>query len=158
MFKLTPVTSKIGQGHPSSNLTKTLLRYIHGISLGPMRLIFVELSCLQAKCWRTDRRTDRRTNRRTDQSNSRLGYTQPAQKYITNDTSYVKSENGRETFRFVASKSTRRLVDSELRIYCFLSILPNIMAWAPNIKSTEPCFFTKVQAGENLNKRFYSTW
>ena len=47
MFKLTPVTSKIGQGHPSSNLTKTLLRYIHGISLGPMRLIFVELSCLQ---------------------------------------------------------------------------------------------------------------
>ena len=49
MFKLTPVTSKIGQGHPSSNLTKTLLRYIHGISLGPMRLIFVELSCLQAK-------------------------------------------------------------------------------------------------------------
>ena len=49
MFKLTPVTSKIGQGHPSSNLTKTLLRYIHGISLGPMRLIFVKLSCLQAK-------------------------------------------------------------------------------------------------------------
>ena len=47
MFKLTPVTSKIGQGHPSSNLTKTLLRYIHGIILGPMRLIFVELSCLQ---------------------------------------------------------------------------------------------------------------
>ena len=50
MFKLTPVTSKIGQGHPSSNLTKTLLRYIHGISFGSMRLIFVELSCLQAKC------------------------------------------------------------------------------------------------------------
>ena len=49
MFKLTPVTSKIGHGHPSSNLTKTLLKYIHGISLGPMRLIFVELSCLQAK-------------------------------------------------------------------------------------------------------------
>ena len=49
MFKLTPVTSKIGHGHPSSNLTKTLLRYIHGISLGPMRLIFVKLSCLQAK-------------------------------------------------------------------------------------------------------------
>ena len=48
MFKLTPVTSKIGQGHPSSNLTKTLLRYIHGI-LGPMRLLFDELSCLQAK-------------------------------------------------------------------------------------------------------------
>ena len=47
MFKLTPVTSKIGQGHPSSNLTKTLLKYIHGISLSPMRLIFVELS--QAK-------------------------------------------------------------------------------------------------------------
>ena len=66
MFKLTPVTSKIGQGHSSSNLTKTLLRYIHGISLGPMRLIFVELSCLQAKCWRTDRRTDGRTDRRTD--------------------------------------------------------------------------------------------
>ena len=49
MFKLTPVTSKIGQGHQSSNLTKTLLRYIHGISLGPMRLLFDELSCLQAK-------------------------------------------------------------------------------------------------------------
>ena len=49
MFKLTPVTSKIGQGHPSSNLTKTLLKYIHGISLGPMRLLFVELSCLQAE-------------------------------------------------------------------------------------------------------------
>ena len=49
MFKLTPATSKIGQGHPSSNLTKTLLKYIHGTSLGPMRLIFVELSCLQAK-------------------------------------------------------------------------------------------------------------
>ena len=27
---------KIGHGHPFSNLTKTLLRYIHGISLGPM--------------------------------------------------------------------------------------------------------------------------
>ena len=62
MFKLTPVTSKIGQGHPSSNLTKTLLRYIHGISLSPMWLIFVELSCLQAKCWRTDRQTDRQTD------------------------------------------------------------------------------------------------
>ena len=49
MFKLTPVTTKIGQGHPSSNLTKTRLRYIHGISLGPMRLLFDELSCLQAK-------------------------------------------------------------------------------------------------------------
>ena len=82
MFKLTPMTSKIGQGHPSSNLTKTLLRYIHGISLGPMRLIFVELSCLQAKCWqdrRTDGQTDGRTDRRTRQSNSRFGYTQPAQ-------------------------------------------------------------------------------
>ena len=83
MFKLTPVTSKIG--HPSSNLTKTLLRYIHGISFGSMRLIFVELSCLQAKCWRTDGRTDGqtdgRTDRRTDQSNSRVGYTQPAQKW-----------------------------------------------------------------------------
>ena len=66
MFKLTPVTSKIGQGHPSSNLTKTLLRYIHGISFGSIRLIFVELSCLQAKCWRTDRRTDGQTDRRTD--------------------------------------------------------------------------------------------
>ena len=43
------MTSKIGEGHPPSNLTKTLLRYIHGISLDPMRLIFVELSCLQAK-------------------------------------------------------------------------------------------------------------
>ena len=85
MFKLTPVTSKIGQGHPSSNLTKTLLRYIHGISFGSMRLIFVELSCLQAKCWRTDGQTDRqtdgRTDRRTRQSNSRVGYTQPAQKW-----------------------------------------------------------------------------
>ena len=40
---------KIGQGHTYLNLTKTLLRYIHGISLGPMRLIFVELSCGQAK-------------------------------------------------------------------------------------------------------------
>ena len=81
--KLTPVTSKIGQGHPSSNLTKTLLRYIHGISFGSMRLIFVELSCLQAKCWRTDTQTNRRTDRQTDrwtrQSNSRVGYTQPAQ-------------------------------------------------------------------------------
>ena len=37
------------KGHPSSNLTKSLLRYIHGISLGPMRLIFVELLCLQGK-------------------------------------------------------------------------------------------------------------
>ena len=57
------IQSKIGQGHPSSNtlpqkigqvhlssnLTKTLPRYLHGISLGPMQLIFVELSCLQAK-------------------------------------------------------------------------------------------------------------
>ena len=49
MFKLTPVTPKIGQGHPYSNLTKTLFRYIHGISLGQMRLIFVKLSCLQAE-------------------------------------------------------------------------------------------------------------
>ena len=49
MFKLTPVTSKIGQGHPSSNLTKTLLKYIHGISFRSMRLIFVELLCLQAE-------------------------------------------------------------------------------------------------------------
>ena len=44
-----PWTWKIGQGHPSSNLTKTPLIYIHGISLDPMRLIFVELSCLQIK-------------------------------------------------------------------------------------------------------------
>ena len=29
--------------------TKTLIRYVHGISLGPMRQIFVESSCLQAK-------------------------------------------------------------------------------------------------------------
>ena len=28
---------------------KTLLRYIHGISLGSMRLVFIELSCLQEK-------------------------------------------------------------------------------------------------------------
>ena len=33
-------------GHPSLKLTKTFLRYIHGISLGPMRQIFVEFSCL----------------------------------------------------------------------------------------------------------------
>ena len=67
-----PWPRKIDHGHPSSNLTKTLLRCIHGISLGPMRLIFVELSCFkQAKCWRTDRQTR--------QSNSRVGYTQPAQ-------------------------------------------------------------------------------
>ena len=32
----------------------------------------------------TDRQTDRRTDRRTDQSNSRVGYTQPAQKYEKN--------------------------------------------------------------------------
>ena len=49
MLKLTPWPKKIGQGHPSSNFAKTLLRYIHGISLGPMRLIFVQLSCLQVK-------------------------------------------------------------------------------------------------------------
>ena len=93
MFKLTPVTSKIGQGHPSSNLTKTLLRYIHGISFGSMRLIFDELSCLQAKCWQTDRQTDgqtdRRTDRRTDQSNSRVGYKQPAQKCIKKIPTYL---------------------------------------------------------------------
>ena len=29
MFKLTPVTSKIGQGHPSSNLTKVHQLEIH---------------------------------------------------------------------------------------------------------------------------------
>ena len=39
----------IGQGHPSSNLAKTLLGCIHGIRLGTMRLIFVDLSCSQAK-------------------------------------------------------------------------------------------------------------
>ena len=49
-----PWPRQIGQSHPSSNLTKTLLGYIHGISLGPMRLIFVELSCLHRKCWQTD--------------------------------------------------------------------------------------------------------
>ena len=43
-----PWPRNISQGHPSSNLTKTLLGYIHGISLVPMRLIFVEFSCLQA--------------------------------------------------------------------------------------------------------------
>ena len=45
------MTSKLlwAQGHPTSNLTKTLLGYIHGISLCPMQLIFVELSCLQEK-------------------------------------------------------------------------------------------------------------
>ena len=44
-----PWPRKIGHGHPSSNLPKTLLWYIHGISLALMRLIFVELSCLQVK-------------------------------------------------------------------------------------------------------------
>ena len=62
IFYQPPWPRKIGQGHPSSNLTKTLLRYIHGISLGPMWLKFVELLCLQAKCWRTDRRTDGQTD------------------------------------------------------------------------------------------------
>ena len=52
-----PWPRKIGHGHPSSNLTKTLLGYINAMSLDPMRLIFVELSCLQAKCWRTDGQT-----------------------------------------------------------------------------------------------------
>ena len=40
---------KIGQGSPSSYLTKTLLIYIHGISVGPMLLIFVEIPCLKAQ-------------------------------------------------------------------------------------------------------------
>ena len=35
--------TKIGKVHPSLNLTTILLRYIHFISLGTMRLIFVEL-------------------------------------------------------------------------------------------------------------------
>ena len=114
MFKLTPVTSKIGQGHPSSNLTKTLLRYIHGISFGSMRLIFVELSCLQAKCWRTDRQTDRRTDgqtdrrtdRRTRQSNSRVGYTQPAQKWISTYTCthIIKLYAINNLFRFLTNE------------------------------------------------------
>ena len=42
MFKLTPVTSKIGQGHPSSNLTNT---NVDG---------------------QTDRQTDGQTDRQTD--------------------------------------------------------------------------------------------
>ena len=33
----------------TSNLTKTRMIYIHGISLGPMRQIFIELSCLQTQ-------------------------------------------------------------------------------------------------------------
>ena len=66
MFKSTPMTSIIGQGHPSSNLTKTLLRYIHGISLGPKQNVIGQ--------------TDWRTDGQTGQSNSRVGYTQPAQK------------------------------------------------------------------------------
>ena len=49
MLKSTPWPRKIGQSHPYLYLTKTLLGYIHGISLAPMWLIFVELSCLQAK-------------------------------------------------------------------------------------------------------------
>ena len=44
----SPWPREIGQGHPSSNLTKTLLSYIYDISLGPIRLIFIKLSCLQA--------------------------------------------------------------------------------------------------------------
>ena len=45
---------KIGQGHPSSNLTKTLMRFIHGISLGPMWLIFVVVLTTENckfSCW-----------------------------------------------------------------------------------------------------------
>ena len=40
---------QISQGYPSLNLTKTLLEYIHGISLDLMRLIFVNLLSLQPK-------------------------------------------------------------------------------------------------------------
>ena len=55
ILKLTSWLWKIGQGHPSSNLTKTLLRYIHGIRLGSMRLIFIDenckFSCLNRPPW-----------------------------------------------------------------------------------------------------------
>ena len=44
-----PWPRKLDQGHPSSKLTNPLLTYIHGISVGPIWLIFVELSCLHAK-------------------------------------------------------------------------------------------------------------
>ena len=49
MLKSTPWPRKTSQGHPSLNLTKTLIEYIHGISLDPMQIIFVKLSSLQAK-------------------------------------------------------------------------------------------------------------
>ena len=48
MIKLTyttDVSQEFRQAHQSSNLTKKLLRYIRGISLGSMRLVFIELSC-----------------------------------------------------------------------------------------------------------------
>ena len=63
MFKLTPVTSKIGQGHPSSNLTKTLLRYIHGISFGSMRQYLLSYRVYKRN---VDGQTDRRTDGQTD--------------------------------------------------------------------------------------------
>ena len=45
-----PWPQKIGQGHHSSILTKTLLRYIHGRSLGPMQLIISWWNC-KFSCW-----------------------------------------------------------------------------------------------------------
>ena len=49
MLKLASCPLHIGQGHPSSILTTTLMRYIRDISLGSMRLVFIELLCLQEK-------------------------------------------------------------------------------------------------------------
>ena len=70
-----PMTSKIGQGHPSSNITRTFLRYIHGMSLDPMRLIFVELLCLYNQ--NVDGQTDRRMDGRTD------GHANPIVRLVT---------------------------------------------------------------------------
>ena len=83
--EIDPMTSKYRSRLSIFELSQDTPR-IHPwyICLGPMQLIFVELSCLQAKCRRLDGRTNGRTDRRTDtwtrQSNSRVGYTQPAQK------------------------------------------------------------------------------
>ena len=152
MFKLTPVTSKIGQGHPSSNLTKTLLRYIHGISFGSIRLIFVELSCLQAKCWRTDRQTDGQTDRRTHQSNSRVGYTQPTQKWIPRITFSGKSDLTRD---FMNSIKWFNFVLTMAAILAAILDFSRISSWYPPdirsrdtkyIKSSEKKTFT-VNAG-----------
>ena len=51
---IDPMTSK-NRSRPSIFELAQDTPYIHGISLGPMWLIFAELSCLQAKCWWRDR-------------------------------------------------------------------------------------------------------